>query len=996
MIPTSLRVACALAFITVCLGCDCVDNKKYATGCDTDIDATLEMFGACVRLKCDHATRNWTVSHVATDDHRVCTIDSCNTTTGEVTHTQRICNAFPGEYGDGVSACRVPVCSEDAGGCTFRLLDCDDGNPCTDDTCDIERNECTHVARECNCDELQCSECFCDVARGGCVVAPVSCDDGNICTDDYCSDGECHNVQRNCGCDGDHVFGDACTKCGCSVDGGGCWTASPSSHVCDDDDPFTEDTCNPATGCIHTPIVCSTESPCLVRHFDPVSRMCSNTTTARDCDDQNPCTDDVCDPRTGECVHTTACSAMSPNKCITNTCEISDGGECITGAHEKDCDDHNECTTDACEPSTGLCIHRQVTCAPPIDAEACVQVYCDAQQGGCVQEVLSCDDRNPCTIDTCVSGQCTNTPIDCDDGDACTMDYCRDGFCLHTHANCDDHNVCTEDSCDALSGECNHTPVTCQQATPCKEYICSVDRGGCVATDAICNDGDQCTTDRCDVSTGKCVFTRKDCDDGLWCTLDRCAPDGQCVHTPVRCDEHHQPGGSCANYMCSEEMHGACITSPITQALSCDDHDLCTTDWCDLASGQCRHSLETCGAAVAVNHTSPVSQQTPMTLPEWSYCEQRACDPRDGQCYSTPRLCDDNNACTADSCVPGVGCVHTELECEALPNKCMQSSCNPNDGICRVTHKQCSSSDPRAVCECNPSTGACECTETVCDNSDPCFVNKTSRVDGRCRARRRDCKDTNPCTADACVDGECIHYERDCSDGDDCTIDTCSQQTGKCVHTPVDCSVASYGGDRCANYECVHGVGCIAIPITGPCSLCEHCYCNQYTGEWVRSTSHISDGNACTIDICVDGSTFHMPIDCNDYNACTVDTCDQFTGQCIHTEAAVPSYLPAPPHCYEYVCSSESGTYSLAETHLADGECVYTTCNQADGSLGVSNKLDGIACGGVPGNVCSAGECLPVRLPLLTRRYKFAIYGGFVSITILIFCCMLAVYFITK
>merc|ERR1711862_201875 len=57
-------------------------------------------------------------------------------------------------------------------------------------------------------------------------------------------------------------------------------------------------------------------------------------------------------------------------------------------------------------------------------------------EGGCAEfscsEDSDCDDGNPDTIDTCVSGSCQNvcgSDAACDDGDACTADTCVNGVC---------------------------------------------------------------------------------------------------------------------------------------------------------------------------------------------------------------------------------------------------------------------------------------------------------------------------------------------------------------------------------------------------------------------------------------------------------------------------------------------------------------------------------------------------------------------------------------
>ena len=62
------------------------------------------------------------------------------------------------------------------------------------------------------------------------------------------------------------------------------------SHVwlaCDDDDPCTADSCNPAVGCVHTAI-----PDCTATCEDDV-----------ECDDGDPCTTDYCDEVTFSCMH---------------------------------------------------------------------------------------------------------------------------------------------------------------------------------------------------------------------------------------------------------------------------------------------------------------------------------------------------------------------------------------------------------------------------------------------------------------------------------------------------------------------------------------------------------------------------------------------------------------------------------------------------------------------------------------------------------------------
>ncbi len=62
----------------------------------------------------------------------------------------------------------------------------------------------------------------------------------------------------------------------------------------------------------------------------------------------------------------------------------------------------------------------------------------------------ACDDGNPCTAnDVCWDGVCSGEPVDCDDGDDCTVDTCDPlTGCAHTLFDCDADGVCDwDDNC---------------------------------------------------------------------------------------------------------------------------------------------------------------------------------------------------------------------------------------------------------------------------------------------------------------------------------------------------------------------------------------------------------------------------------------------------------------------------------------------------------------------------------------------------------------------
>ena len=251
-----------------------------------------------------------------------------------------------------------------------------------------------------------------------------------------------------------------------------------------------------------------------------------------------------------------------------------------------------------------------------------------------------CDDRNPCTTDTCntATGQCHSDPVPdglpCDDANSCTIgNTCMSGVCGRP-VDCGDFNPCTTDTCDPATGRCLNTPVICDDANVCTTDLCNPDTGTCLflpMAGAVCDDGDLCTSgDTCVQQPGTsivaCQGTAK-CDDGDACTGDLCDPaTGQCSNPPVQCDE----GNPCTIDSCSG---GACHSDPVF-GQPCDDGNRCTVG-------------DTC---VGDPTGAPVCQ---------------------GQLL----VCDDRNACTIDSCDPVLGaCVFTPAALAEVPGLQFQNS----------------------------------------------------------------------------------------------------------------------------------------------------------------------------------------------------------------------------------------------------------------------------------------------------------------------------------
>jgi len=173
----------------------------------------------------------------------------------------------------------------------------------------------------------------------------------------------------------------ACTT-GDTCNGGQCQSGSPLD--CKDKTICTEDTCDPAVGCVFTPALegqgCDDGNACTDGDVC-VQGKCLGT--GIDCDDNNPCTDDKCDNATVGCYY-----VPNDNPCEDGDfCTIGDlceAGECLSGTPFV-CDDGNPCTDDSCDASTGSCKYEPNT--------------------------GTCDDGDPCTYDTCVEGQCISKTL---------------------------------------------------------------------------------------------------------------------------------------------------------------------------------------------------------------------------------------------------------------------------------------------------------------------------------------------------------------------------------------------------------------------------------------------------------------------------------------------------------------------------------------------------------------------------------------------------------
>lgn len=302
------------------------------------------------------------------NDNNPCTVDSCSSN-GE-------CSNTPAPEGTGCSdgdACNGAETCNGEGDCVGgEPLDCDDNNPCTQDSCD-EESGCTYSDND-----------------------GAECSDGKACTiNDSCQNGVCRGTER-----------------------------------CDDGNPCTEDNCNPNGTCANTPVEddtsCDDGSNCTTNDVC-VDGVCTGSGESLCHDLDNPCQISEC-AATGGCMvlekpDDTPCDDGDP--CTAN--DSCQGGEC-QGGETTSCDDNNACTEDSCTPGVG-CEYTNATgeCA---DGDVCT-IGDRCQDGECRGNPVECTPFSEChNAGSCdpATGLCTD--IRKADGSECTGGSCKGGVCI--------------------------------------------------------------------------------------------------------------------------------------------------------------------------------------------------------------------------------------------------------------------------------------------------------------------------------------------------------------------------------------------------------------------------------------------------------------------------------------------------------------------------------------------------------------------------------------
>ena len=263
---------------------DC-DDGDLCTGIETCIEndcvpgtpVTCQPGDACSGYEsCDPATGACNaVPPIDCDDGVACTIDTCEVSLCLGPETQQECycsnelsldcctedsHCAGGDACTGGSFCNLGTYACEA----YSGVTCDDGNPCTTDSC-VDNGPCDASVSD--------QACYCQFSpTEGCCTDASECDDGQPCTDDSCVDNACQIVDTGTCCisDSDCDDGLYCNGVETCVDG-----------LC-------------APGATYPCPLLGTGDPCVgYGACDEETQTCY-TTEALDCDDDDPCTTDSC------------------------------------------------------------------------------------------------------------------------------------------------------------------------------------------------------------------------------------------------------------------------------------------------------------------------------------------------------------------------------------------------------------------------------------------------------------------------------------------------------------------------------------------------------------------------------------------------------------------------------------------------------------------------------------------------------------------------------
>ncbi len=510
---------------------------------------------------------------------------------------------------------------------------------------------------------------------------------------------------------------------------------------------------------------------------------CSTICRVENCNDQNACTTDSCDPMLG-CRHLRVADGSScTDHTVCNGAETCMGGLCRAGM-PLNCSDTNPCTLNSCHPVTGCQSSLAGAGTPCEDGNLCTTNETCTAGGVCTGgSPVVCNDNESCTVDSCIPATgCRFDPVPLagqpcqSDGNSCTNDICF-GVCVHPQRDngsaCDDGNACTQtDTCQG--GACVGTnPVTCTALDQCHNAGVCNPGTGCTNPPKLngtpCDDGNACTqTDTC--QGGVCMGANP-----VVCTaLDQCHAAGACNPSTGVCTNPPVPNGTLCEdgAFCTLDtcQAGACTSAP----WDCDDGNACTASTCDETANLCRQDVITpcCGNGVVESGEQCDEGAGNSDAPN-STCRTNCTVPACGNGVVDDLLGEECDEGSANSDAPNASC---RLDCRS--RRCGDSVTDD------LSDEQCDDGNGQAgdgcgaACFVEPPATAVLLRGKGSKRTD-CVIEwkiDTPTLDSLGRpAPVQRCTDGDPsCDADGAANGQCLFEIWVCSNNSDPTLTLCA------------------------------------------------------------------------------------------------------------------------------------------------------------------------------------------------------------------------------
>ncbi len=298
---------------------ECATKGAPLTACD-DKNPCTEM-DRCESTQADANKYECAGSPKSCADDNPCTDDACDA--GKCGYKPNDAKACSDDNPCTVETCKAGKCVSTAG------PSCDDGNLCTNDSCAPKQGGCVHTGNTDKCSDGDVCTDKDSCAKSACSGQKAICDDGNPCTSDTCAAGV--------GCVASGVKNGTTCAAGGQCWGGGCIVAKCGNTVCE----FNEDSTSCAGDCPTGGGLCAVNDATCVAQCR-ADRCAAPVKTCADeqacpilltCLDK--CTNDAC--RLG-CVKTASAAAVTAyyalSYCLATKCHKNswDGKQCKTSA----------------------------------------------------------------------------------------------------------------------------------------------------------------------------------------------------------------------------------------------------------------------------------------------------------------------------------------------------------------------------------------------------------------------------------------------------------------------------------------------------------------------------------------------------------------------------------------------------------------------------------------------------------------------------------------